>query len=153
MISHKTELKIAQPTAPTQIVAHFMLFVMLMSLVHAEQMVAFLDTDIADHKEREGYYDMPMHASGVTVNTLRFGFAANLATSTRNLICVGLALVVAYAICCGLVVFGAIRYRAGCMVPWLLMHGCGGVVAFVVCIAFRHALIDALEGEEWEFCE
>lgn len=126
---------------------------MLMSLVHVEQMIAFLDTDIADHKEREGYYDMPMHASGVTVNTLRFGFAADLAASTRNLICVGLALVSGYAVCCGLMLFGAIRYRAACMVPWLVMEGCGIVVGMAVFLAFKDLMIRSLCGHVWMYCE
>lgn len=126
---------------------------MLMSLVHVEQMIAFLDTDIADHKEREGYYDMPMHASGVTVNTLRFGFAADLAASTRNLICVGLALVTGYAMCCGLMLFGAIRYRAACMVPWLVMELLCIVVGLIVFVVFKELLVHTMCGHEYVYCK
>lgn len=126
---------------------------MLISLVHADQMVSFLDTDIADHKEREGYYDTPMHASGVSVNTLRFSFAVDLAATTRNLIGVTLALVVAYAVCCGLLLFGVIRYRAACLVPWLVMHGCGGLVMFIVLMAHSDWVVSMLYGYAVLFCE
>lgn len=138
--------------AVLQILSHFALFVMLMSLVHAEQMVAFLDTDIADHKEREGYYDMPMHASGVTVNTLRFGFAADLAASTRNAISVSLFLVVVYAICSGLLLYGAIRYRAVCMLPWIVSNLIGGVAGVLICVAFKKEMVAKLYGDVGTFC-
>ncbi|EDS33201.1 conserved hypothetical protein [Culex quinquefasciatus] len=62
------------------LVAHVLLFIMLLGLAHAEEMSTILGADIADQKEREEYVYIPTNAKGETMNQMRFKSAANLAS-------------------------------------------------------------------------
>lgn len=104
---------------------------MLLALTHAEEMINILIVDIADQKEREEYYEMPMNARGVSMNQVRFKTASKLATGTLTIlyVCTGLAAV--YVLACLGLMFGTIRYRSELMLPWLGLHMIGSVVIFM----------------------
>lgn len=61
------------------------MFVMLLGLVHAEEMTTILTADIADQKEREEYIFIPTLSTGESLNTVRFKSASHLAFGKSDL--------------------------------------------------------------------
>lgn len=55
------------------------MFVMLLGLVHAEEMTGILSADIVDQKEREDYIYVPTLSTGESLNSVRFKSASHLA--------------------------------------------------------------------------
>lgn len=62
-----------------QLIAHVLLFVMLLGLIHAEEMTKILSADIEDQKALEDYIFVPTLSTGETLNSVRFKAASHLA--------------------------------------------------------------------------
>lgn len=125
-----------------------------MALLHAEEMINILVVDIADQKDREEYYELPMHANGETMNQVRFKSATKLAAGTINVLYVCAGVVGVYMVCCLSLLCGTIRYRSQMLVPWLVVHA--GLRAGSIFIAYHNQqwfLKNALNDSVWVFCK
>lgn len=111
---------------------------MLLALTHAEEMINILIVDIADQKEREEYYEMPMNGRGESMNQVRFKTASQLATGTLTILYVCATLAATYVFTCLGLLFGTLKYRSELMVPWLVMHLTGAVVCVVLAIVYAN---------------
>lgn len=130
------------------------MFLVVMALLHAEDMISILINDIADQKEREEIYELPMHSNGETINQVRFKSATKLAAGTVNMLyaCGGIAGV--YMVCCLSLLCGTIRCRAQMMVPWLVVHA--GLRFGTVALAFeiQEWFLDvAFQGSVQAYCK
>lgn len=109
---------------------------MLLGLTHAEEMINILIVDIADQKEREEYYEMPMNAKGESMNQVRFKTASQLATGTLTILYGCATLAATYVFACLGFLFGTLKYRSELMVPWLVLHLIGGFVVLVLEVVY-----------------
>lgn len=148
------ELRKCVFVSSTQLVSHLMMFLVILALMHAEEMINILIVDIADQKEREEYYELPMHANGETMNQVRFKSASQLAAGTLKTLYLGTAMVTLYLLCCLFLLCGSLRYRSQLMVPWLIYHACGAAMFFGAIIYYRKWFVmNLLYGSAVTFCE
>lgn len=132
---------------------------MLLALTHAEEMINILIVDIADQKEREEYYEMPMNSKGESMNQVRFKTASQLATGTLTILYGCAILAATYVFACLGLLFGTVKYRAELMLPWLVLHMIGGAVMFVLYIVYSNPMGYEMVGGcktiycEYIFCE
>ncbi|XP_017138342.1 uncharacterized protein LOC108153072 [Drosophila miranda] len=131
------------------LIAHCILFFMLLCLAHAEQIHRLLELDILDQKD-SGFYTMaPFH------NDLRLRSAAQLSDAMENFLYVMVGVSSAYALCAISLFFGVYKSRPGLIIPWLVaeflcivgigvlifmlrdtkltMIFCGNVPYFIIC--------------------
>lgn len=113
---------------------------MLLALTHAEEMINILIVDIADQKEREEYYEMPMNGKGESLNQVRFKTASQLATCTLTILYGCAILAATYVFACLGLLFGTVKYRLELMLPWLVLHMLGVAVMLVLYIVYANPL-------------
>lgn len=127
---------------------------MLLALTHAEEMINILIVDIADQKEREEYYEMPMNGKGESMNQVRFKTASQLATGTLTILYGCATLAATYVFACLGLLFGTVKYRSELMLPWLVLHMIGGAVMFVLYIVYANPLgYEMVGGCKTIYCE
>uniref|UniRef100_A0A336LTB6 CSON000734 protein n=1 Tax=Culicoides sonorensis TaxID=179676 RepID=A0A336LTB6_CULSO len=139
------------------LIAHFLLFVMLLGLVHAEEMSTILSADIADHKEQEEYYFIPTLSTGESLNTVRFKSASHLAFVTLVILYIGTSISVIYLLSCLGLLIGTLRKRAELMLPWLILDSIGAILVLAVMVAAANSEFNVLyysggEIQYWIFC-
>ncbi|KAH8366142.1 hypothetical protein KR093_009696 [Drosophila rubida] len=109
------------------LIAHSILFVVLLCLAHAEQMRHLLDLDIVDQKD-SGFYNMsPFH------NDMRLKTAAQLADATENALYVLASITVMYCLSTIVLFFGVYKNKPSLIIPWLVFEFLG-VIAVAVFI-------------------
>lgn len=127
---------------------------MLLALTHAEEMINILIVDIADQKEREEYYEMPINSKGESMNQVRFKTASQLATGTLTILYICATLAATYVFACLGLLFGTVKYRPELMLPWLVLHMIGGAVMFVLYIVYANPLgYEMVGGCKTIYCE
>lgn len=129
------------------LVSHVLLFIFALALAHAEEMMGILIVDIADQKEREEYYEMPMNNKGESLNQVRFKTASQLATGTLTILYGCAVLAAVYVIASLSLLVGTLKYRSELMVPWLVFHMFGGLSVLVLTIVYADPFGYALVGE------
>ncbi|XP_055608470.1 uncharacterized protein LOC129755820 [Uranotaenia lowii] len=137
------------------LVAHILLFIMLLGLAHAEEMSAILGADIADQKEREEYIYVPTNAKGETMNQLRFKTAANLASVTLCMLYIGTTLATIYVLSCLGLLIGTLRNRHELFIPWMVVDFFGTLICASIMIAVGYnKMAYQLVGkwQYWGFC-
>lgn len=133
--------------------SHLLMFFVVLALLHAEEMINVLIVDIADQKEREEYYELPMHANGETMNQVRFKSASQLAAGTLSALYACAVAVGVYLLCCVLMLCGTIKYRSQLMMPWLLVHAVGGATVLSLILYYhRWAIMNLFKGNAMLFC-
>lgn len=127
------------------------MFLVVMALFHAEEMMSILEVDIADQKDREEYYELPMHENGETMNQVHFNTATKLASNTMYILYVCGAVVGVYMLCCLSLVWGTIRCRSEMFLPWLINHA---VLRAVSILVLYHSIDWVLQfASEFKFCK
>lgn len=137
------------------LIAHVLLFIMLLGLAHAEEMSAILGADIADQKEREEYVYIPTNAKGETMNQLRFKSAASLASVTLYMLYVGTTLATIYVLSCLGLLIGTLRNRHEFFIPWMVVDFFGTLISASVMIAVGYnkvAYYGIGQWQYWGFC-
>lgn len=138
----------------TQLISNVILFMMLLALTHAGEMINILIVDIADQKEREEYYEMPMNSKGESMNQVRFRTASKLATGTLTMLYSCAAMAALYLLTCLGLLFGTVKYRSELMLPWLAMHLSGAFVFFAVAVAYADPFgYEVTAGSRSIFCK
>ncbi|XP_055544264.1 uncharacterized protein LOC129729597 [Wyeomyia smithii] len=133
------------------LVAHILLFIMLLGLAHAEEMTAILGADIADQKEREEYVYLPTNAKGETMNQLRFKSAANLASVTFCMLYIGTTLATIYVVSCLGLLVGTLRNRHEFFIPWMVVDFFGTLVAASIMIAVGYNKMTYCVIGKWQY--
>ncbi|KAL1380065.1 hypothetical protein pipiens_014474 [Culex pipiens pipiens] len=137
------------------LVAHVLLFIMLLGLAHAEEMSTILGADIADQKEREEYVYIPTNAKGETMNQMRFKSAANLASVTLCMLYIGTTLATIYVLSCLGLLIGTLRNRHEFFIPWMVVDFFGTLISASVMIAVGYnkmAYCVIGKWQYWGFC-
>lgn len=129
------------------------MFLVVMGLLHAEEMINILVVDIADQKDREEYYELPMHANGETMNQVRFKTATQLAASTLSILYACSIVVGVYMVCCLCLLCGTIRYRSQMLVPWLVVNSILCVASILGAIEIRECVLKYLLDNELVYCK
>lgn len=126
---------------------------LVMGYLHAHDMRTMLLRDIADQKEREEYYDLPMHTSSETVNHVRLQSARHLA---RNTVCTLIVCATAsamYTVSCMGLLYGVFRYRPVFLLPWLLMHGIVRTVSTLAVLYYQSSFMYIVHDSKVIFCK
>ncbi|KAH8394976.1 hypothetical protein KR215_003185 [Drosophila sulfurigaster] len=122
------------------LIAHSILFVVLLCLAHAEQMRLLLDLDIADQKD-SGFYNMsPFH------NDMRLKTAAQLADATENALYVLASITIVYALSTIALFFGVYKNKPGLIIPWLVMEFLGVIAAGVFVFMLKDTKLPMIFG-------
>ncbi|XP_055638323.1 uncharacterized protein LOC129776611 [Toxorhynchites rutilus septentrionalis] len=137
------------------LVAHVLLFIMLLGLAHAEEMIAILEVDIAEQKEREEYVYIPTNAKGETMNQLRFKSAANLASITLCMLYIGTTLAAIFVLSCLGLLIGTLRNRHEFFIPWMVVDFFGTLISASIMIAVGYHKVGYCiigKWQYWAFC-
>ncbi|KAG5671362.1 hypothetical protein PVAND_001563 [Polypedilum vanderplanki] len=103
------------------LIAHVIMFVMLLGLINAEKAQKLLLEDIDDQKEMEDYYYYPaMNNRGETLDIIRLNSATKLASSTVYKLTIGTVIATIYLLVCLGLFAGVIKNRAHFIVPWMI---------------------------------
>ncbi|EDV96738.1 uncharacterized protein LOC6558572 [Drosophila grimshawi] len=122
------------------LIAHSILFVVLLCLAHAEQMRHLLDLDILDQKD-SGFYNMsPFH------NDMRLKTAAQLADATENALYVLAGITSIYALSAITLFFGVYKNKPGLIIPWLVIEFLGVIAVGVVIFMLKDTKLPMLFG-------
>ncbi|XP_030386018.1 uncharacterized protein LOC115632881 [Scaptodrosophila lebanonensis] len=122
------------------LIAHCILFLVLLCLAHAEQMRHLLDLDILDQKDN-GFYNMsPFH------NDVRLRSASELADATENALYVLSALTGVYALAAIALFIGVYQNRPGLIIPWLLIEFLGMIAAAVLIFMLKDTKLPQIFG-------
>lgn len=136
-----------------QLVAHVILFVMLMGLAHAEEMRTILGIDIADQKEREDYYEVVTNAKGESLNQIRFKSASHLASFTLLILYIG-TVVASVNLFSSLGLFiGVFKNKTELMLPWLVLDMLGVVIILAIMIFVANGTFVCFVGGQWQYSE
>ncbi|XP_058451418.1 uncharacterized protein LOC131430435 [Malaya genurostris] len=133
------------------LIAHILLFIMLLGLAHAEEMSAILGADIADQKEREEYIFLPTNARGETMNQLRFKSAANLASVTLCMLYIGTTLATIYVFSCLGLLIGTLRNRHEFFIPWMVVDLFGTLISASIMIAVGYNKVAYCVIGKWQY--
>lgn len=98
------------------LVAHVMLFIVLLGLAHAEQMKNMLALDIEDQKEY-GFYDLTPFP-----NQMRLKTASQLVSVTEVLLYILTAISSVYLLSCLALFAGVFKNRSEFILPWLVVE-------------------------------
>ncbi|CAD7082428.1 unnamed protein product [Hermetia illucens] len=133
------------------LVAHVILFVMLMGLAHAEEMRTILGIDIADQKEREDYYEVVTNAKGESLNQIRFKSASHLASFTLLILYIG-TVVASVNLFSSLGLFiGVFKNKTELMLPWLVLDMLGVVIILAIMIFVANGTFVCFVGGQWQY--
>lgn len=134
-------------------VAHVVLFVILLGLAHAEEMSCVLSADIQDQKERQLEYEFPTNSNGETLNEIRFKSASQLASVTIFMLYAGTTIASFYLISTLALLVGTLRSRSEYMLPWLIMDLVGAFLLGGIIIAVANENTYKLAGGRIQYCE
>jgi len=130
-----------------QLIAHSILFVVLLCLAHAEQMRHLLDLDILDQKD-SGFYNMsPFH------NDVRLKTAAQLADATENALYVLATIATIYALSTIALFFGVYKSKPGLIIPWLVMEFLGVIAVGVFIFMLKETKLPMIFGGQCPYCK
>lgn len=135
-----------------QMIAHVVMFVMLLGLAHAEEMSNLLQADIADLKEKEWFELMPTNSRGETLNSIRFNEASHLASAILIILYVGTGVSTVYLISCLGLLIGTLRNKPELMLPWLVLDLIGAFLLIAVAIAASNEAIVNYAGGQFQYC-
>ncbi|XP_023174034.1 uncharacterized protein LOC111601602 [Drosophila hydei] len=122
------------------LIAHSILFVVLLCLAHAEQMRNLLDMDILDQKD-SGFYNMsPFH------NDMRLKTAAQLADATENALYVLSGIASVYALSAIALFFGVFKNKPSLIIPWLVIEFLGAIAVAVIIFMLKDTKLPILFG-------
>lgn len=139
----------------TQLVAHVIMFVMLLGLINAEKAQKLLLEDIDDQKEMEDYYYYPaINNRGETLDIVRLNSATKLASSTIFKLTVGTVIATIYLLACLSLFAGVIKNRAHFILPWMIFDV---VISFVInsilLVVGTHTLYERFGICNWLYCK
>lgn len=139
----------------TQLVAHVIMFVMLLGLINAEKAQKLLLEDIDDQKEMEDYYYYPaINNRGETLDIVRLNSATKLASSTIFKLTVGTVIATIYLLSCLSLFAGVIKNRAHFILPWMIFDV---VISFVInsilLVVGTHTLYQRFGICNWLYCK
>ncbi|ALC43199.1 Fie, partial [Drosophila busckii] len=98
------------------LIAHAVLFLVLLCLAHAEQIRHVLEMDILDQKD-SGFYNMsPFH------NEMRLRTASQLADATENTLYALAVMATVYALTTISLFVGVFKNKPGLIIPWLVIE-------------------------------
>ncbi|EDW79533.2 uncharacterized protein Dwil_GK20530 [Drosophila willistoni] len=122
------------------LIAHCILFLVLLCLAHAEQMRHLLDLDILDQKDN-GFYNMsPFH------NDLRLQTAAQLADATENALYFLAVVTGIYALSAIALFFGVYKNIPGLIIPWLVIEFLGAIAVGVLIFMLKDTKLPLIFG-------
>ncbi|KRF84066.1 uncharacterized protein Dvir_GJ12420, isoform B [Drosophila virilis] len=122
------------------LIAHAILFMVMLCLSHAEQMRHLLDLDILDQKD-SGFYNMsPFH------NDMRLKTAAQLADATENALYVLAGITIAYALSTVSLFFGVFKNKPGLIIPWLVFEFLGLIALAVFVFMLKDTKLTMIFG-------
>lgn len=134
--------------------SHLILFVILLALTHAEQIINVLIVDMADQKEREEYYELTINSKGETLNQVRFNNASVLASTTLTILYICATFASLYLITCIGFLMGVIKHRPELMIPWLTVNLVGSVLLFCLAILWTETSgYDMLSEYRLQYCK
>ncbi|TDG53216.1 hypothetical protein AWZ03_000031 [Drosophila navojoa] len=119
------------------LIAHSILFVVLLCLAHAEQMRNLLDMDILDQKD-SGFYTIH--------NDMRLKTAAQLADATENALYVLSGIASVYALSAIALFFGVFKNKPGLIIPWLVIEFLGAIAVAVIIFMLKDTKLPMLFG-------
>lgn len=136
-------------------IAHVIMFVMLLGLINAEKAQKLLREDIDDQKEMEDYYYYPaINNKGETMDIVRLNSATKLASSTILKLTIGTAIATVYLLVCLGLFAGVFKNRSHFIIPWMifdvvisLMINSMLVIIGINMVYKRFAI------SEWMYCE
>ncbi|CAG9808011.1 unnamed protein product [Chironomus riparius] len=103
------------------LIAHVVMFVMLLGLINAEKAQKLLLEDIEDQKEMEDYYYYPaINNRGETLDIIQLNSATKLASGTIFKLTIGTVIATIYLLVCLSLFTGVLKNRAQLIVPWMI---------------------------------
>lgn len=139
----------------SQLIAHVIMFVMLLGLINAEKAQKLLMEDIDDQKEMEDYYYYPaVNNKGETLDIVRLNSATKLAASTILKLTIGTAIATVYLLVCLGLFAGVIKNRSHFIIPWMIFDVVISlVINSVLVIIGTNMLYERFAISEWMYCE
>lgn len=138
-----------------QLIAHVIMFVMLLGLINAEKAQKLLMEDIDDQKEMEDYYYYPaVNNRGETLDIVRLNSATKLASSTILKLTIGTAIATIYLLVCLGLFAGVIKNRSHLIIPWMVFDVVVSLmINSVLVIIGTSMLYERFAISEWLYCE
>ncbi|XP_058115939.1 uncharacterized protein LOC131288311 [Anopheles ziemanni] len=135
------------------LVAHVLLFVMLLGLAHAEEMSTILQMSIADQKDSE--YIWTTSEQEESINEWRFKSAEKLASVTLCMLYIGTTLATIYVLSCLGLLIGTLRNRHEFFIPWMVVDFFGTLVSASIMLAVAYnksTYCFVSKWQYWAFC-
>ncbi|XP_049531699.1 uncharacterized protein LOC125949054 [Anopheles darlingi] len=135
------------------LVAHVLLFVMLLGLAHAEEMSTILQMSIADQKDSE--YIWTTSEQEEAINEWRFKSAEKLASVTLCMLYIGTTLATIYVLSCLGLLIGTLRNRHEFFIPWMVVDFFGTLVSasIMLAVAYNKSTYQFVsKWQYWAFC-
>lgn len=138
-----------------QLIAHVVMFVMLLGLINAEKAQKLLLDDIEDQKEMEDYYYYPaVNNRGETLDILQLNYATKLASGTIFKLTIGTVIATIYLLVCLSLFTGVLKNRTHLIVPWMIFD----VLVFIVInsvlvVIGTQMLYERFGISSWLYCE
>lgn len=141
--------------AKFQMIAHVIMFVMLLGLINAEKAQKLLMEDIEDQKEMEDYYYYPaVNNRGDTLDIVRLNSATKLASSTVFKLTVGTGIATVYLLVCLGLFAGVVKNRANLIVPWMIFDVIVSLINNSILIIIGTSMLyERFDISEWLYCE
>lgn len=141
--------------AKIQMIAHVIMFVMLLGLINAEKAQKLLMEDIEDQKEMEDYYYYPaVNNRGDTLDIVRLNSATKLASSTVFKLTVGTGIATVYLLVCLGLFAGVVKNRANLIVPWMIFDVIVSLINNSILIIIGTSMLyERFDISEWLYCE
>lgn len=138
-----------------QMIAHVIMFVMLLGLINAEKAQKLLMEDIEDQKEMEDYYYYPaVNNRGDTLDIVRLNSATKLASSTVFKLTVGTGIATIYLLVCLGLFAGVVKNRANLIVPWMIFDVIVSLINNSILIIIGTSMLyERFDISEWLYCE
>jgi len=135
------------------LIAHVIMFVMLLGLINAEKAQKLLMEDIDDQKEMEDYYYYPaVNHKGETLDIIRLNSGSKLVSSTIMKLTIGTAIATVYLLVCLGLFAGVIKNRSSFIVPWMIFDVVISlVINSVLVIIGTNMLYERFAISEWMY--
>lgn len=108
--------------------AHTMIFIVILGLIHARETSSILQADMIDQKERDWIDDVPINAQGESLNTVRFDEGQQLARNTVEYLYFLTGVGTGYLISTVSLFFGSLQNKPEFILVWLILHSITGVI-------------------------
>lgn len=138
-----------------QLIAHVIMFIMLLGLINAEKAQKLLQDDIVDQQEMEDYYYYPaVNNKGETLDIVRLNSATKLASSTIVKLTIGTTIATVYLLVCLGLFAGIIKNRSNMIIPWMIFDVLMSlVINSVLVLVGSKYLYEYFSISNWQYCK